>query len=131
MTSPRAGKHRHDLGEARLLVEVIDHQRLLRLPRPASGRLRDRQFVSRLDSGGHGALQNVQAHHLARRVIKDKAKELKTHQAMQALGEIVEEAGQAPVGSNRLRHLKQRLALKAEGLGCLATDWPVAHRHRG
>src|SRR5208282_5839829 len=73
------------IGKTLVLFGVADDKRLLRLPDPAGRMAFHGRFAARLDWRGQARFENVQAHHVAHRVVKDKSEEIKINDAVETL----------------------------------------------
>ena len=93
---------RHVFRVARLLFGVRHHERLLRLPHLARRRAFYRRLASRRLFRRHPRLQNVQAHHVARRVMENQRKKIEFDDRMKPLRQIVKKGRQVALLGNRL-----------------------------
>jgi len=100
-----------ELREARFFFNVGDDKRLLRLPDPAGGIV----FDGRLRAGGFfigkAAFEDVQAHDVARGIVKDEAEEVEVNDGVEARGEVVEKRGEIALLGDGLADFEQGFKL--------------------
>lgn len=82
-----------EIREARLFFNVADNERLLCLPDPTGGAALDGRLTAGWLFAGDARFQNVEAHDVARRVVKYEGEEVELHDGVQAAGEVVEKRG--------------------------------------
>ena len=87
---------------------VSDRKRRLCTPYFGRRRVLHPEFHARLD--GHDAVevQRMQAHHFVNGIVENEAQVVEIENRVQAPAQILKQFGEALVGSNRLRNLKQR-----------------------
>lgn len=110
----RAQKLR-DLGIARLRVDIVDDERLLGLPDQAGGRFLDGGLEKVWFDRGSGC-EHPEAHGVALGDVQYEVQILEADHAVQALGEVLEEAWEVAVERNRLRNLEQGAVLIDGGI---------------
>ena len=101
----------HELGVTRVFGGVERDERLLMLPDPACGSGIDGQLSRTFQISDIARFENVKAHGVAERVVKDQSKEIEGKDRMQTLREFVKEGLEIPLLSNGLADIEQGLEL--------------------
>jgi hypothetical protein len=81
----------HEVGITRVLGGIENDKRLLILPNPTGRDLVDGKFAVRLGLDGIVRLEDVKAHGVVGGFVKDKSQKVEGKNAVETLGEIVEE----------------------------------------
>jgi len=98
---------------ARLREDVEGDKRLLMLPNPARRRGIHRQFLRTFDLGTLARFENVQAHGVARGVVKNQGEEIEGQDGVETLGELVEEGFEVALLGDGLADVEEGLELAA------------------
>ena len=96
----------HD-GKARLVIELRDYERLLRLPGDARGRLVDRHLVDDRGGGMEGR-DAVQPHHVAGRVVQHEAQAVEGRALAKRRDEVEQQRGKVALRGRRARNVEER-----------------------
>src|SRR6266581_8096552 len=100
-------KTRREIREPRLLLDVRNHQGLLRLPDPPGRIAFDRRLRSLDLLRGYARFENVQAHHVLHAVVQDQSEEVKIDYRVKARGKVVEQRGKIALLRDGLAHFEQ------------------------
>jgi hypothetical protein len=100
-----------EIGEARLLFGVADHKRLLRLPDPTGGVALDGRLAADGLVAGDSRFQNVEAHDVTGRLVKDEREEVEVDDRMEAAGEVVEQRREIALLGDSLADFEQGFEL--------------------
>ncbi len=110
-------QHGDEPREARFVLQVADHQRLLRVHHEAGGRLIDGRLEAGLDRRRLLGGEHLQPHHVLDGIVEDEIDEVERHDARQPLTQDLEELVQIAIRGDRLGDLEQQaqpIALLAE-----------------
>jgi len=102
---------RDEFREARFFRNVADDKRLLRLPDPAGRIVFNGRFRASGLFTGNAAFQDVEAHNVARRIVKDEAEEVELNDEVQARGKVVEKRGKIALLGDGLADFEQGFKL--------------------
>ncbi len=100
-----------EIREARLLIGVADHKGLLRLPDPTGGVAFDGRLAAGGLFAGNARFKNVEAHDVARNVVKNEGEEIEVDNGVEAPGKVVEQRGQIALLGDGLADLEQGFEL--------------------
>jgi hypothetical protein len=100
-----------EIGKARFFLGVTDDKGLLRLPNPAGGVALDRRLGASDFFAGDAGFQNVEAHDVFDRVMKDEREEIKVDDGMEPAGKVVEKRGEIALLGDDLTDFEQGFEL--------------------
>lgn len=101
----------HEIGIARVLGGIENDERLLMLPNPARGNFVDGKFAVRLWLNRIVRLEDVKAHGVVGRFVKDQGEKVEGKDAVETLGKIVEEGFQVALLGDGFGDFEQGLDL--------------------
>ena len=84
----------HEVREARFFVDIVDDQRLLRLPDPAGRMAFDGRFHASDFFRGDATFENMKTHDVADGIVQDEGQEVEFNNRMEAARKIVEKRGE-------------------------------------
>ena len=97
--------------KAGLFLKVTNHVGLLILPDPAGRRILDAHFCALMFLDQDAALENVQAHHVLRWVVKDQSEEVEVNDGVQSRGKVVKQRRKIALLRNSLAYFEQGFEL--------------------
>ena len=100
-----------EIREARLLFRVAHDEGLLRLPNPTGGVALDGRLTARGLFAGDTRFQNVEAHDVTGRLVKDEREEVEVDDGVKARGKIVEKRGEIALLGDSLADFEQGFEL--------------------
>src|SRR5207245_1451598 len=97
--------------ESRLFLGVAYYEGLLRLPDPTGRVVLDGRLSAGGLFAGDARFKNVETHDVARRIVQNEGEEVKVHDGVETLGEIVEKRGKVALLGDGLADFEQGFKL--------------------
>ena len=101
----------HEIGEAGFFFNVAYDEWLLRLQDPAGRVTLGGRFAFGRRLCRNATFEDMEAHNIARWIVKDESEEVELHDGVQALGEVVEKRGKIALLRDGLADFQQGFEL--------------------